>query len=76
MREIVHLQAGQCGNQIGAKVGLYLEETKGANRSRRRAVSCVNSCANSPLFVSFGKLSQTNMELIQLVHITVIPTSS
>lgn len=22
MREIVHLQAGQCGNQIGAKVGL------------------------------------------------------
>lgn len=23
MREIVHLQAGQCGNQIGAKVGLY-----------------------------------------------------
>ena len=22
MREIVHLQAGQCGNQIGAKVGV------------------------------------------------------
>lgn len=22
MREIVHIQAGQCGNQIGAKVGL------------------------------------------------------
>lgn len=21
MREIVHIQAGQCGNQIGAKVG-------------------------------------------------------
>jgi hypothetical protein len=21
MREIVHMQAGQCGNQIGAKVG-------------------------------------------------------
>ena len=21
MREIVHVQAGQCGNQIGAKVG-------------------------------------------------------
>ena len=21
MREIVHLQAGQCGNQIGSKVG-------------------------------------------------------
>lgn len=23
MREIVHLQAGQCGNQIGAKVTIY-----------------------------------------------------
>ena len=23
MREIVHVQAGQCGNQIGVKVGLY-----------------------------------------------------
>lgn len=22
MREIVHIQAGQCGNQIGAKVGI------------------------------------------------------
>lgn len=24
MREIVHLQAGQCGNQIGAKVSKFL----------------------------------------------------
>lgn len=24
MREIVHLQAGQCGNQIGAKVGKWM----------------------------------------------------
>ena len=24
MREIVHIQAGQCGNQIGAKVGSSL----------------------------------------------------
>ena len=23
MREIVHIQAGQCGNQIGAKVIIY-----------------------------------------------------
>jgi hypothetical protein len=23
MREIVHIQAGQCGNQIGAKVKMY-----------------------------------------------------
>jgi len=27
MREIVHIQAGQCGNQIGAKVGDYLNFT-------------------------------------------------
>ena len=27
MREIVHLQAGQCGNQIGAKVRLALLAT-------------------------------------------------
>lgn len=24
MREIVHIQAGQCGNQIGAKVFIYI----------------------------------------------------
>ena len=33
MREIVHIQAGQCGNQIGAKVRLInvrlLRETSG-----------------------------------------------
>ena len=23
MREIVHIQAGQCGNQIGAKVNIF-----------------------------------------------------
>lgn len=25
MREIVHLQAGQCGNQIGAKVSFHIK---------------------------------------------------
>jgi len=25
MREIVHLQAGQCGNQIGAKVSCFMK---------------------------------------------------
>lgn len=25
MREIVHIQAGQCGNQIGVKVSIYKE---------------------------------------------------
>lgn len=28
MREIVHLQAGQCGNQIGAKVSLQLQSAQ------------------------------------------------
>lgn len=32
MREIVHIQAGQCGNQIGAKVGAPGE---GSGRGRR-----------------------------------------
>lgn len=27
MREIVHMQAGQCGNQIGAKVSTCLLKT-------------------------------------------------
>lgn len=26
MREIVHIQAGQCGNQIGAKVNILLDK--------------------------------------------------
>lgn len=28
MREIVHLQAGQCGNQIGAKVSFKRKKNK------------------------------------------------
>lgn len=31
MREIVHLQAGQCGNQIGAKVRAVGRGRRGAN---------------------------------------------
>ena len=31
MREIVHLQAGQCGNQIGAKVGDPCDDFGGRN---------------------------------------------
>lgn len=27
MREIVHMQAGQCGNQIGAKVNILLSDS-------------------------------------------------
>jgi hypothetical protein len=31
MREIVHLQAGQCGNQIGAKVKILKKKTSLVN---------------------------------------------
>jgi len=33
MREIVHIQAGQCGNQIGAKVNIKLLSGVRSNRS-------------------------------------------
>lgn len=36
MREIVHLQAGQCGNQIGAKVSPRMQLHLTAGRRRRR----------------------------------------
>lgn len=84
MREIVHLQAGQCGNQIGAKVGCFTITFKGSfcRENQRRETECcvvtaVDFMENILLFVfSFGKLFQMNMESIQLVHITVIRTSS
>ena len=50
MREIVHLQAGQCGNQIGAKV------------SRRRAAlqpyscKCVAGCLATLFFATVHRL--------------------
>lgn len=34
MREIVHIQAGQCGNQIGAKVMNYQIIQKCAKRNQ------------------------------------------
>lgn len=30
MREIIHVQAGQCGNQIGSKVRLYRFDVDGS----------------------------------------------
>lgn len=33
MREIVHLQAGQCGNQIGAKVSYYWKLQDGISKN-------------------------------------------
>ncbi|KAK2085779.1 hypothetical protein P7K49_037079 [Saguinus oedipus] len=37
MREIVHIQAGQCGNQIGAKVRLRAPACPGPQGGRREA---------------------------------------
>ena len=81
MREIVHLQAGQCGNQIGAKVSCvdsnFAVKIKGANTVVALSpLYHISSSLNFRFFLSFGKLFQTNMELIQLVHITVILTFS
>ena len=41
MREIVHLQAGQCGNQIGSKV---------SGKSERRVAEFVTCCLPFPQF--------------------------
>jgi hypothetical protein len=59
MREIVHIQAGQCGNQIGAKVN-WLQSL------------LQNKKINTTFFKSFGKLYPMSMVLTQLVHIMVI----
>ena len=41
MREIVHIQAGQCGNQIGAKVGiLSLVSVASANILATVVIEC------------------------------------
>jgi hypothetical protein len=58
MREIVHLQAGQCGNQIGAKVDKFYNFFFVFRWNK---------------FSSFGKLFRMNMVLIQLVHTMGIP---
>ena len=34
MREIVHLQAGQCGNQIGAKFWEVISEEHGIDQAK------------------------------------------
>jgi hypothetical protein len=42
MREIVHIQAGQCGNQIGAKFWeVIADEVIDKNRSPRLIYSCL-----------------------------------
>ena len=40
MREIVHLQAGQCGNQIGAKFWEVISEEHGIDKSGNYVGDC------------------------------------
>lgn len=51
MREIVHLQAGQCGNQIGAKVWTGKEGTGAGGKRARSSVAA----ADALLFGSSGR---------------------
>jgi hypothetical protein len=60
MREIVHMQAGQCGNQIGAKVN--------DNRSVHFFLQFSCSCSSS------GKSFPMNMVLIPQATIMAIQT--
>jgi hypothetical protein len=43
MREIVHIQGGQCGNQIGAKFWEVISDEHGEDTARREfpAVLCL-----------------------------------
>ena len=58
MREIVHLQAGQCGNQIGAKVSYFPPFV--ANFTHRSVGWLLSS----------GRLSRTSMASTQQAPIT------
>ena len=50
MREIVHLQAGQCGNQIGSKVIFHLLSSVECMSFSR----CVSKCWIFPVGVAAG----------------------
>lgn len=42
MREIVHIQAGQCGNQIGAKVSYSKFSTNEKYKNYSKETNCSN----------------------------------
>lgn len=78
MREIVHLQAGQCGNQIGAKVRQvsFKEVNVFACQISHYKINSFEIRCRFVLPSSSGKSFPTSMELIQLEHTTETPTSS
>lgn len=75
MREIVHMQAGQCGNQIGAKVSYVLCFVNFFFETYPD-VQFMWFLKDVIFYCSSGKLSPTNMASIQLAHTTVIPIYS
>lgn len=48
MREIVHIQAGQCGNQIGAKVGSNFMERDAESDARGAILSLYKAESRDP----------------------------
>ena len=75
MREIVHLQAGQCGNQIGAKVSTSLSFFFDL-ASLRFIVMFARHIFSPSVACSSGKLSQTNTASTQQVPTMATLTSS
>jgi len=70
MREIVHIQAGQCGNQIGAKVGINSAIVLSFDRlltvfqtypflSRPSLTKC-----SANLFISLGTLNELDLRQV------------
>jgi hypothetical protein len=59
MREIVHIQAGQCGNQVGAKVKISMSEFYTKMRFQE---------SNAVISFSFGKIFLKNMAWIFKEH--------
>lgn len=59
MREIVHIQAGQCGNQIGAKVS-YLLRTFGITGDQMAAIG-IQECAASVIRDEIPILEMTGL---------------
>uniref|UniRef100_A0ABI8AKH0 Tubulin beta 4B class IVb n=3 Tax=Felidae TaxID=9681 RepID=A0ABI8AKH0_FELCA len=60
MREIVHLQAGQCGNQIGAKVASMCPELCSWTWNRAPWIPC----ARDPSVKSSGQTTSFSVRVV------------
>jgi len=57
MREIVHMQGGQCGNQIGAKFWEVISDEHGEVPSTRTRQLTVPACGRKRCLDSRGPMS-------------------